>query len=94
MEDGAEILQKRLLLGLFRYLIAAEEPGIFMAEADDLLDQVELSLGQDNPIVEAPPFIQVMLQNTKHALVGDELLRTGPITQTAALTLPIPRIRV
>ena len=61
-----------------------------MPQADDLLDQVELALGEDDPIMEAAPLIEVMLQDTDRALKRDELLRTGTITSAPRLTLPIP----
>jgi hypothetical protein len=64
-----------------------------MAEADDLLDEIELAFGEDDPIVKAPPLIKVMLQDAKRTLIGDILLRPTPITPRATLTLPIPGIR-
>jgi hypothetical protein len=65
-----------------------------MAQADDLLDQIKLPLGEDNPIVETPPLIEVMFQNTDGALKGDKLLRTSAITSAPVLTLPIPSVGV
>jgi hypothetical protein len=65
-----------------------------MAETDDLLDEVELAFSEDDPIVKAPPLIEVVLQHAERTLVGHIFLRSAPITPSAALTLPIPRIRV
>ena len=31
-----------------------------MSQANDLLNQIELTLGEDDPIVEAPPLVEVM----------------------------------
>ena len=63
-----------------------------MPQADDLLNQIEPTLGEDNPIVEAPPLIEVVFQDTDRALKGDKLLRT--ITSAPVLTLPIPSVGV
>ena len=65
-----------------------------MPQADDLLNQVELSFGEDDPIVKAAPLIEVMFQNTNCALVRDEFLRTRAITSAPALALPIPSVGV
>jgi hypothetical protein len=93
-QDGAKISKEGVLVGLLRYLVTAEEARVFVAQTDDLLDEVEPALGQDNPIMEATPFIKVMLEHADAALEGDELLRTGLITPTPALALPIPSIGV
>ena len=65
-----------------------------MAQAYDLFNEVKLSLGEDNPIMEAPPLIKVQFKRSDRSLKGDELLRARPITSAPVLTLPIPSIRV
>jgi hypothetical protein len=65
-----------------------------MPQTDDLLDQIEFSLGEDDPIVEAAPLIEIVLKCTDRPLEGDELLRTGSVTPAAVLMLPIPSIGV
>ena len=94
LEHRPEIPQQLLLLRLLRYLIATEEAGIFMPQADDLLDQVKLSFGQDDPVVEAAPFIEVVFKHADRPLKRDILLRTGSVAPATALTLPIPSLRV
>ena len=61
-----------------------------MPQADDLLNQIELTLGEDNPVVETPPLIEVVFQDTDRALEGDKFLRTSTVTSAPVLTLPIP----
>jgi hypothetical protein len=65
-----------------------------MPQADDLLDQIELALREDDPIVEAAPLIEVVFQHTDRPLERDELLRTGSVTSAPVLTLPIPSVRI
>jgi hypothetical protein len=65
-----------------------------MPQADDLFNQVELSLGEDDPIVEAAPLIEVVFKYTDRPLKRDKLLRTRPITSAPVLTLPIPSVGV
>ncbi len=65
-----------------------------MPQADDLLNQIKLALGEDNPIVEAPPLVEVVFQDTERALKRDELLRASAITSAPILTLPIPSVGV
>jgi hypothetical protein len=65
-----------------------------MPQTDDLLDQVELPFGQDDPIVKAAPLVEVMFQHPDRPLEGDKFLRTSALTSAAALTLPIPSVSV
>jgi hypothetical protein len=65
-----------------------------MAQADDLFNQVKFSLGEDNPIMEAPPLIKVLFKHSDRSLIGDELLRARSVTSAPVLTLPIPSVRV
>ena len=65
-----------------------------MSQANDLLNQIELTLGEDDPIVEAPPLVEVVFQDTDRALKRDKLLRTSAITSAPVLTLPIPSVGV
>jgi hypothetical protein len=65
-----------------------------MPQADDLLDQIELAFGEDDPIVEAAPLIEVMFQHADRPLKSDKLFRTRSVTSAPALTLPIPSIGV
>ena len=65
-----------------------------MSQANDLFNQVELSLREDNPIVEAPPLIKVVFKHTDRSLKRDKLLRAHPITSAAVLVLPIPSVGV
>jgi len=94
VQDGSEVTQQWLLFGLFGDLIAAQKSRVFMAQAYDLFNEVKLSLGEDNPIMEAPPLIKVQFKRSDRSLKGDELLRARPITSAPVLTLPIPSIRV
>ena len=65
-----------------------------MAQANDLFDQVELSLREDNPIVEASPLVEVVFKHSDRPLKGNELLRACPVSSAPVLTLPIPSVRV
>jgi len=65
-----------------------------MSQANDLFNQIKLTLGEDNPIVEAPPLVEVVFQDTDRALKRDKLLRTSAITSAPVLTLPIPSVGV
>ena len=65
-----------------------------MAQANDLFNQVKLSLREHNPIMEAPPFIKVVFKHSNRSFEGDELFRARPITPAPVLTLPIPSVRV
>ncbi len=94
LEHRPEIPQQLFLLCLLRHFIATEEARIFVPQADDLLDQVELSFGQDDPVMEAAPFIEVVFKHADRPLKRDILLRTGSVAPATALTLPIPSIRV
>ena len=94
VQDHSEVTQQRFLFGLFRDFIAAQEPGVFMPQADDFFDQVQLSLREDDPIVEAAPLIEVVFKHTDRPLKRDELLRTRSLTSAPVLTLPIPSVGV
>ena len=65
-----------------------------MAQANDLFNQVKLSLCEHNPIMEAPPLIKIVFEHSDRSLKGDELLRARSITSAPVLTLPIPSVRV
>ena len=94
VQDHSEVTQQRFLLGLFRDFIAAQEPRVFMPQANDFFDQVQLSLREDDPIVEAAPLIEVVFKHTDRPLKRDELLRTRSLTSAPVLTLPIPSVGV
>ena len=61
MQDRSKVTQQWLLVGLFGDFIAAQQPRVFMTQANDLFNQIELSLREDIPIMEAPPLIKVVL---------------------------------
>jgi hypothetical protein len=65
-----------------------------MPQADDFLDQIELTLREDDPIMEAAPLIKVMFQHTDRSFKRDKLLRARAITSAPVLTLPIPSVGV
>jgi hypothetical protein len=65
-----------------------------MAQANNLFDQVELSLREDNPIMETSPLVEVVFEHSDRPLKGNELLLARPVSSAPILTLPIPSIRV
>jgi hypothetical protein len=94
VQDRLKVTQQWLLFSLFGDFIAAQKPRVFMAQANDLFNQVELSLREDNPIMEAPPLIKVVFKHSDRSLKGDKLLRARPVSSAPVLTLPIPSVRV
>ena len=65
-----------------------------MPQTDDLLNQVELTLREDDPVVKAPPLIEIVFQDTDRPFKRDKFLRTRAITSAPAVTLPIPSVGV
>ena len=65
-----------------------------MPQADDLLDQIKLTLGENDPIMEAAPLIKVVFEHADRPFERDKLLRARAITSAPVLTLPIPSVRV
>ena len=49
-----------------------------MPQADDFLDQVEPSLGEDNPIMETAPFVKVVFEHADRITV----MKTGRVVGT------------